>query len=240
MQRDEIIRLAKSYVGTCEGSSGHLRILNAYNKHKPLARGYTVKTTDAWCMTFISALFIMNNAVDALGLSECGCEEYVKYARKHGMTVKNPIEGDLVFYDWQNDGVLDHVGIVTDEMTTMLEIVEGNKSNMVSTRLISKTSPLIKCIVRPKYYTQSGKYDGTKLSYAQSFSKAKAGIYRCKASDFVALRYNPYVTENNKIAEIKHGETCQNYGYYTNSWLLVQYNGLTGFANEMWLERVGK
>ena len=35
-----------------------LSIIDLYNSHKPLARGYPVKYTDAWCSTFASAVAI--------------------------------------------------------------------------------------------------------------------------------------------------------------------------------------
>lgn len=238
---NDVLKVAESYNGVKEGSARHREILDIYNSHKPLARGYTVNGTDAWCMTFISACFIKANAVDALGLTECGCQEYVNYARKNNMLVNNPIVGDLAFYDWGNDGVVDHVGIIYFESGNNLFIREGNKNDMVTTRVISKTSPSIKCFVRPRYDKHSTTYDDSKLSFAQSFNRKIAGEYICTASDFVALRYNPYVEEsdkkNNKIAEIKKGETCHNYGYFTNDWLLVVYKGKTGFANKMHLRK---
>lgn len=234
---NDVLKVAESYNGTKEGSSKHSEILSIYNNHKPLARGYTVKGTDAWCMTFISACFIKANAVDALGLTECGCQEYINFARKNNMIVNNPTIGDLVFYDWGNDGVVDHVGIIYFETANNLFVREGNKNDMVTTRVISRTSPSIKYFVRPRYDNHSTTYDESKISFAQSFNRKIAGEYICTASDFVALRYNPYVDESNKIDEIKKGETCHNYGYYTNDWLLVVYKGKTGFANKMHLKR---
>ena len=238
---NDVLKVAESYNGVKEGSARHREILDIYNSHRPLARGYTVKGTDAWCMTFISACFIKANAVEALGLTECGCQEYVNYARKNNMIVNNPIVGDLVFYDWGNDGVVDHVGIIYGVSGYNLFIREGNKSDMVTTRVISKTSPSIKYFVRPKYNGTTTTYDMSKIDFAQSFDRKIAGEYVCTASDFVALRYNPYVEEsdkkNNKIAEIKKGETCHNYGYFTNDWLLVVYKGKTGFANKMHLRK---
>ena len=168
---NDVLKVAESYNGAKEGGSKHSEILNIYNSHKPLARGYTVKKTDAWCMTFISACFIKANAVEALGLTECGCQEYVNYARKNNMIVNNPTIGDLTFYDWGNDGVVDHVGIIYFESGNNLFIREGNKNDMVTTRVISKTSPSIKYFVRPRYNKQSTTYDDSKVSFAESFNK---------------------------------------------------------------------
>lgn len=234
---NDVLKVAESYNGTQEGSSKHIELLNIYNSHKPLARGYTVKKTDAWCMTFISACFIKAKAVNALGVTECGCQEYINYARKNKMIVNNPAIGDLAFYDWGNDGVVDHVGIIYFESANNLFIREGNKNDMVTTRVISKTAPSIKYFVRPKYDNHSTTYDMSKVSFADSFDRTIAGEYECTASDFLALRYNPYVNDSNLIDKIKSGETCHNYGYFTKDWYLVVYKGKTGFANKMHLRK---
>lgn len=237
---NDVLKVADSYRGASEGGAKHAEILRIYNEHRPLARGYTVKKTDAWCMTFISACFIKANAVNALGLTECGCQEYVNYARKHGMTTNNPQKGDLVFYDWGNDGCVDHVGIIYLVSGNTLFVLEGNKSNMVCTRTIAKNASNVRCFVHPNYdteNTENTEYDMSRISFAKSFDHTIAGEYICTASDFVALRYNPFVSSNNKIDEIKAGETCRNYGYFTNDWLLVVYKGKTGFANKMHLRK---
>ena len=234
---EDVLKVAESYNGVTEGSARHAEILSIYNNHKPLARGYTVKKTDPWCMSFVSACFIKANAVDALGLTECGCQEYVNFARKNNMIVLNPAIGDLAFYDWGGDGVSDHVGIIFDIRANNLYVREGNKNDMVTTRVISKKSPSIKCFVRPRYDDHSTSYDMSRVSFAQSFDRTIAGEYECTASDFLALRYNPCVASNNKIAEIKNGETCHNYGYFTKDWYLVVYKGMTGFANKTHLRK---
>ena len=56
--KDDVITKAYSYRGIQEGGPEHRAIIESYNSHKPLARGYAVKLSDAWCMTFISHLFI--------------------------------------------------------------------------------------------------------------------------------------------------------------------------------------
>lgn len=240
MTVNDITKIIDRYYGTTEGSARHKEIIDTYNSHKPLARGYKVTYNDAWCMTFISFLFIKANGVEALGKTECGCQEYLSYARKNGMEVTNPQKGDLVFYDWGNDGTVDHVGIIVMVSGSSIYVVEGNKSDSVSTRTISKNSTTIKAYVRPKYDSHSTTYDMSKVSFADSFDRNIAGEYECIASDFVALRYNPYVEDgkvSNKIDEIKHGEHCHCYGYYTHDWYLVVYKGKTGFANKMWLKK---
>ena len=42
-----------------------------------------------------------------------------------------PAEGDLIFFDWRNDGTIDHVGIVVNVEDRFVNTIEGNSSNKV-------------------------------------------------------------------------------------------------------------
>lgn len=55
-----------------ESDDNHKEIIDMYNSHKPLARGYAVTYTDAWCATFVSAVAIKCSLTDILPI-ECGC-----------------------------------------------------------------------------------------------------------------------------------------------------------------------
>ena len=56
--REKVVQTARSYLGYNEKNGSHREIIDLYNAHKPLARGYAVKYTDAWCATFVSAVAI--------------------------------------------------------------------------------------------------------------------------------------------------------------------------------------
>ena len=56
--RQKVVDTAVSYLGCKEANGSHRKIIDLYNSHKPLARGYAVKYTDAWCSTFASAVAI--------------------------------------------------------------------------------------------------------------------------------------------------------------------------------------
>ena len=62
----EIIKQAQSWLGRKESDGSHKEIIDVYNSHKPLARSYTVKYTDAWCATFVTAVAIKCNATDII------------------------------------------------------------------------------------------------------------------------------------------------------------------------------
>lgn len=239
---DEIINAGLKLKGMKEEGTEHINIVETYNEHEPLARGYPVKMSDPWCMVFISYLFIEAGAVPAIGITECGCEEYLTYARNAGMCVTEPVRGDLVFYDWTGAGRAQHVGIVVSvDQYGYLDVLEGNKSNTVGVRVLNYHCPFIRAIVRPNYAgIQAGKptvFDPSKVSYAASYDKKIAGVYTVQVDDFLALRFNPFVSEDNLITQILPGERVRCYGYYTNDWYLVTYGSFKGFVNKMHLRR---
>ena len=56
--RTKIINQAKLWLNKNEKDNSFKEIVDIYNSHKPLARGYKVKYTDEWCAAFISAVAI--------------------------------------------------------------------------------------------------------------------------------------------------------------------------------------
>ena len=45
-----------------------------------------------------------------------------------------PVAGDIIFFDWEEDGDVDHVGIVEDVINGVVYTVEGNSGNAVKRR----------------------------------------------------------------------------------------------------------
>ena len=155
-----IVNLAKAWIGKNEADKSHKSIITIYNSHKPWARGYEVKYTDSWCAVFISALAIQCNATDIIP-TECGCEEMIKLCQKMGIWVENenrvPKEGDIIFYDWQDDGKgdskgwSDHVGIVEKVNGNTITVIEGNINDAVGRRTIAVNARYIRGYAVPKY-----------------------------------------------------------------------------------------
>lgn len=162
----EFVDFCKEYVGVKEGSVVHLKILEVYNKHKPLARGYTVKPSDSWCATFISTMAILNEITDIIP-TECGCEKMIELFKKIGSWVENenrvPNVGDIVFYDWNDSGAgdckgfADHVGIVEKVSRETFTVIEGNYNDSVKRRTIGINAKNIRGFGVPKYAKEVSK-----------------------------------------------------------------------------------
>ena len=88
----------------------------------------------SWCGIFVSWCYAMGGVpLPNIGFKKgfAGCQTAVEYFRAKKMIVKNPIAGDIVFYDWQGDGRYDHTGIFLkhNENDTFIAI-EGNTSTI--------------------------------------------------------------------------------------------------------------
>lgn len=54
-----------------------------------------------------------------------------------------PAAGDLVFFDWEQDGVQDHVGIVSAVEGDKIFTIEGNSSDLCRIKSYEKSNPVI-------------------------------------------------------------------------------------------------
>ena len=86
----------------------------------------------AWCAIFVSYCFYKAGMKLPPIQSSKGfayCPYGVKYYKDRGKLDKNPKVGDIVFFDWQGDGVSDHVGIVEKVLgNNKIVSIEGNTS----------------------------------------------------------------------------------------------------------------
>lgn len=158
--REKVVTIAVGWLGCKESDGTHKKIIDVYNSHKPLARGYAVKYTDAWCSTFASAVAIKAELTDIIPV-ECGCEEHINLFKKLGAWVEDdayiPNAGDYIFYDWDDNGVgdnrggADHVGIVVSMAGAVIKVIEGNKSDSVCYRNIKVNAKNIRGYGVPNY-----------------------------------------------------------------------------------------
>lgn len=141
--RKNFVAKAAAHMGAREGTAAHHAIIDRYNEHKPLAQGYKVTYTDAWCATFASEIAIEAGYTDIIP-TECSCNRQIKLWQQMGRWCENdaktPEPGDFIYYDWDDNGVGDctgtteHVGIVESVNGNSFTVIEGNKSNAVGRR----------------------------------------------------------------------------------------------------------
>lgn len=156
----KVVAQAQSWLGYNESNGTHKKIIDIYNSQKPLPVGYAVKYTDAWCATFVSAVAIKLGYTDIIPC-ECSCPRMIALMQKKGIWIENenrvPNAGDIIFYDWQDNGVgdnkggSDHVGIVEKVVGNTITVIEGNYSNSVKRRPLAVNGKYIRGYGVPKY-----------------------------------------------------------------------------------------
>lgn len=161
--RRKLISVADSFYGYSVASGRYKEIIDLYNEHTPLAQGYKVKYTDAWCATFGSAVAIKAHMTDIIP-TECSCPRQIALWQKLGRWCEAdnyiPLPGDYIYYDWDdnsayastdNKGTPDHVGIVYEVEGNKLTIIEGNYKKSVAYRYINVNGRYIRGYGLPDY-----------------------------------------------------------------------------------------
>lgn len=162
--REGVVVTAVSWLGLKESDGGHKKIIDTYNGHKPLARGYKVKYTDPWCATYVSAVSISCGLTDILP-TECSCSKMINLFNKLGSWVESdaytPKPADVCFYDWDdsgkgdNTGHSEHVGLVEKVEGDTIYVIEGNYSNSVKRRKIKVNGRYIRGYGTPNYASKA-------------------------------------------------------------------------------------
>lgn len=118
---NEIIRIAEKEIGQGE------KPLNSNKTKYGKWFGYDGV---AWCGMFVSWCYAQAGfQLPKIGFSKgyAGCQTAVVYFKKNNMITDAPVEGDIVFFDWNNDGRYDHTGVFVRWLTTdTFETIEGN------------------------------------------------------------------------------------------------------------------
>ena len=149
----KVVTQAKAWLGKKESNGSFKVIIDTYNSQKPLPVGYKVKYTDEWCATFVSAVAVKLGYTDIIP-TECSCDRMIALFKKMGCWIENenrtPAAGDIIFYDWQDNGVgdnkgsSDHVGIVEKVSGGQIIVIEGNKGQAVSRRYLKINGKFIR------------------------------------------------------------------------------------------------
>lgn len=168
--RQSVVATAKTWIGYNEADGSHRQIVDVYNAHRPLARGYALKYTDAWCAGFVSAVAIKCGLTDIMP-TEVGVGEMIKLYQRLGRWKESdsyiPKPGDIIMYAWGDNGVGDctggasHVGIVVSCDGKIITVIEGNKSDAVGYREIAVNGRYIRGFGLPDYASKATEAEPT-------------------------------------------------------------------------------
>lgn len=160
--RNDVVQLARSWIGKNEKSGTHKEIIDIYNSHSPLPRGSKMRYEWPWCAATWSALAIKLGYTDVMPV-EMSCGYLINAAKNMGCWHENdgyiPKIGDAVLYDWDdsgkgdNIGWPDHVGTVeyANKESGYFVVIEGNYSDSIKKRTVSINGRYIRGFIVPKY-----------------------------------------------------------------------------------------
>ena len=166
--REKVVATAKAWIGYNEADGSHRKIVDVYNSHRPLARGYALRYTDAWCAGFVSAVAIKLGLTDIMP-TEVGVGNMIDLYRRLGRWKEQdsyvPSPGDVIMYAWGDSGAGDcqsgasHVGIVVSCDGKTITVIEGNYHNAVGYREIAVNGRYIRGFGLPDYASKATETD---------------------------------------------------------------------------------
>ena len=162
----DIVDLAASFVGVKENPPDSNNVIfntDYYGRH-------VYGGAYPWCCTFGWDIFRMAGASELFydGKKTAYCPEVVNWGRKNDLIVPltDGRPGDLILFDWNHDGVADHIGIIEKQLDkNIYRTIEGNTavgndSNGGEVMRRTRDTNTVCCIIRPRYYEED------KMSYA--------------------------------------------------------------------------
>lgn len=139
--RDNIIKTAKKQVG---------------NTGEKYWTWYGYNRYVHWCCVFVSWVADQNNVLEAAVPKFIWVKKGVDWYRERGL-LKFPKEytpkaADIIFFDWNNNGVIDHVGFVEKVENGYVYTIEGNvEYTWVKNKKYKLNSSYIYAYGAPKY-----------------------------------------------------------------------------------------
>ena len=127
----EIVNVATAEICRTEAEGKDDKYINWYNA----ANGTSFATTVAWCAIFVSWCMRRAGVDESIYPSFASCSVGSRVFESNGVLrypdEYNPKSGDLIFYDFDKNGLPEHVGMVFSNDGTYVETIEGNSSDAV-------------------------------------------------------------------------------------------------------------
>lgn len=139
--RDNIIKTAKEQVG---------------NTGEKYWTWYGYNRYVHWCCVFVSWVANQNNVLETAVPKFIWVKKGVDWYRERGLLKfpkeYTPKEADIIFFDWNNNGVIDHVGFVEKVENGYVYTIEGNvEYTWVKNKKYKLNSSYIYAYGTPKY-----------------------------------------------------------------------------------------
>ena len=108
---------------------------------------YGFDSREEWCACFVSWCaeqcgYLESGVIPKFSLCSDGVD-WFQARRQFQDASYVPAAGDIIFFDWENDGTIDHVGIVESVTNGVVNTIEGNSGDICARRSYSMGSDSI-------------------------------------------------------------------------------------------------
>ena len=178
-----------------------------------------------WCAMFVSFCLNYSNIPQEAIPYEASCPRWVQALQDPEVDLYRPAEeytpvpGDIIFFDWEEDGSSDHVGIVkeTDPKKGTITTVEGNSGNAVAENEYQLDDPAIlgyaqlpaQVLKAPE--AESAATNSQNQTAAVSDAAPAENVYYCgmTAHEHTSGCYDVYGNQICVIPEHVHDAACE-------------------------------
>ncbi len=132
---EDLLAVARTQLGYRESTTDFIIDTDGRQKgYTRYGRWYGSEYSD-WCAMYVSFCLHYAGVPESAFPQEAGCGSWVRALQAHGLYRAlgeyAPQSGDIVFFDWQQNGRPDHVGILEKADSDTLTVLEGNSGNSV-------------------------------------------------------------------------------------------------------------
>lgn len=134
---------------------------------------YGNNTTAPWCAIFVYYCLAHTGGKELMSgcKNKAYCPSIWNWAKAKGYTISKGSKakyGDLVLFDWQKDGVCDHIGFILEDNGNTVDTLEGNTSSTSNgnggcVQYRTRSKSVIKGYVRLPYAKAKKRYYTGKL-----------------------------------------------------------------------------
>ena len=192
---DSVVTKAKSFLGVKESPAGSNRVVFNTDYY-----GKEVSGPDyPWCCTFVWDVFRLCGAPGLFygGKKTARCQTVYEWGKEKKLTVpKNSgRKGDLIIYDWNGNGVAQHIGfILSKNPDGTYDTIEGNTavgndSNGGEVMQRKRQQDSILAIVRPEYKIPSSAPSDATVTVKKAYQDSVAARYVKKGQTGNAVRW---------------------------------------------------
>lgn len=195
MTADQVLQVARRYLGVRQGSFIHQALIDRYNRVLPWPAGYQMTYDDNWCDAFVTVVADEAGASALIG-RECGVQRHIAIFKDLGIWQGRvqPRPGDVITFDWDGGGFADHIGLVESVEGDRVHTIEGNTDQQVARRSYPWQDTRIIGYARPRYQAAPAVSPTTLLPLATIVAQVIRGDWGVGQNRFDRLKaagYNP-------------------------------------------------